>query len=66
MTNVYKELMSEGRISERVTYTKHEFFMSQAPSFNFELDEEQLLKKGLESGFITKIGGDEYLQNNDY
>jgi hypothetical protein len=53
-------------MEETIIYTSHEFFMAQAPSFNFDLDEEQLLKKGLEAGFITKIGDDQYLQNNDY
>jgi len=51
---------------DEIIYTSHEFFMAQAPSFNFELDEEQLLQKGLENGFITKIGDDKYLQNNEY
>ena len=46
--------------------TKHELWMSQAPCFNFELDEDQLLAKALESGFVTKTGEDEYLMNEDY
>jgi hypothetical protein len=40
--------------------------MDQAPSWNFELDEEQLLEKALELKFVTKIGDDKYLRNNDY
>ena len=40
--------------------------MNQAPSFNFELDEDQLLKKALESGFVTKAGEDKYLMNDNY
>jgi hypothetical protein len=49
-----------------VVFTKHELFMEQAPSWNFELDEEQLLEKALELEFVTKIGDDKYLRNNDY
>ena len=43
-----------------------ELFMAQAPSWNFELDEEQLLNRALELEFVTKIGDDKYLMNNDY
>ena len=53
-------------MSEDVIFTKHELFMAQAPSWNFELDEEQLLNKALELEFVTKIGDDKYLMNNDY
>jgi len=51
---------------DKVIFTKHELFMAQAPSWNFELDEEQLLDKALELEFVTKIGDDKYLMNNDY
>jgi hypothetical protein len=47
-------------------FTKHELFISQAPSWNFELDEEQLLNKALELGFVTKIDDDKYLMNKNY
>jgi len=50
----------------KFTFTKHELFMAQAPGWNFELDEEQLLDKALELEFVTKIGDDKYLMNNDY
>ena len=53
-------------MSEDVIFTKHELFMAQAPSWNFELDEEHLLNKALELEFVTKIGDDKYLMNNDY
>ena len=49
-----------------VIFTKHELFMAQAPSWNFELNEHQLLDKALELEFVTKIGDDKYLMNNDY
>jgi len=47
-------------------FTKHSLFMNQAPSFNFELDEDQLLKKALESGFVTQVSEDKYLFNDNY
>lgn len=34
--------------------TKKELWDWQAPSFNFELDEDQLLSKALELGFVSK------------
>lgn len=46
--------------------TKDELFLQYAPSFNFELDAEQLVSEGLERGFITHIEGDSYLINKDY
>jgi len=39
--------------------TSIELFRSQAPSFNFELDEEQLVAMALEVGFVTKVVGKE-------
>ena len=49
-----------------IVFTKHELFMAQAPSWNFELNEDQLLDRALELEFVTKIGDDKYLMNNDY
>ena len=40
--------------------------MTQAPCFNFELDEDQLLDKALEVGFVTKVDEDLYKVNNNY
>lgn len=34
-------------------YTSKEWFDLHAPSFNFELDEQQLVAKALETGFIS-------------
>ncbi len=45
---------------------KTQLWMTQIPNFNFELDEDELLAKALELGFVKKIGEDEYLVNNDY
>jgi len=51
---------------EKEIVTSRELWMQQAPSFNFELGEEALLKKALESGFVTKTDEDQYLINEDY
>ena len=40
--------------------------MTQAPCFNFELDEDQLLDKALEVGFVTKVDEDLYEVNDNY
>ena len=50
------------------TVTKKEFFQWQAPSFNFELDADQLLDKALNDGFLTPVDGesDLYLVNDEY
>ena len=47
-------------------FTKQSLFMAQAPGWNFELNADQLLDKALELGFVTEIGDDKYLMNNDY
>ena len=46
--------------------TKNELWLLQAPAFNFELDEDQLLKKALSSGFVKQVSEDQYEINNDY
>lgn len=48
--------------------SKKELFLQQAPSFSFELDEDQLLEKALETGYVTAVDGakDQYLINQDY
>jgi hypothetical protein len=48
------------------TYTKKSLFLSQAQSFNFELNAEQILEKALEVGFVVKIGNDLYQVQDDY
>ena len=47
------------------TVTSNELWLQQAPSFNFELDEPQLLAKALELGFVTEVGKNSYLINTD-
>ena len=46
----------------------HKLFMDQAPSFNFEKSEEELLEHALDVGFVTPLEGsdDLYLINKDY
>ena len=46
--------------------SKAQLWQWQAPSFNFELDEDQLLAKALESGFVTETGPDAFLVNSAY
>ena len=51
--------------------TSKELWMNQAPCFNFELDEEQLLERALEVGFVTETEQTRdnqplYLINQDY
>ena len=48
------------------TVTAKELYMAHAPSFNFELDQEQLLAKALQLGFVTTVGDDQYKINGDY
>ena len=51
---------------EEVIFTKKELWLNQAGCWNFELDEDQLLQKALDVGFVTKVGEDAYLVNQDY
>lgn len=50
----------------KLTLTKQELFLTQAPQFNFELNADQILAKALEVGFVTQVGDDEYLINERY
>jgi len=49
-----------------IVFNKHDLWMNQAPSWNFELNEDELLAKAIELGFVTAIGDNEYLVNNEY
>ena len=53
---------------EGTILTKKQLFTSQAPCFNFELDEDQILEKSLKAGFVTKVEGadDSYKVNENY
>jgi len=48
--------------------TTRQLWMNEAPRFNFELDEKELLEKALESGFVYKLEGnnDLYFLNKHY
>ena len=39
---------------EKNIVSKKDLWRLQAPAFNFELDEDQLLKKALSAGFVTR------------
>lgn len=56
-----------------MSFTSKTFFQRHAPDFHFELNEEQLIEKGLERGFITRcnkirggITGPLYTYNPNY
>ena len=44
-------------------FSKATLWMNQAPSWNFELDEDELLAKALEVGFVKLVGVDRYEKN---
>ena len=46
--------------------SKHELFMNQAPSFNFDLNADQILAKALKVGFVTEVSEDQYIVNDNY
>tara|TARA_R110002072_G_scaffold65654_1_gene162049 strand:+ start:290 stop:466 length:177 start_codon:yes stop_codon:yes gene_type:complete len=46
--------------------TKKELFMAQAPSFNFDLNADEILAKALEVGFVTEVSEDQYVVNDNY
>ena len=49
-----------------IIFTKKELWINQAPSFNFEKSEEDLLEQALLSGFVDQVGEDQYLVNINY
>jgi len=49
-----------------IIFTKKELYLSQAPSFNFEKNADELLEQALLSGFVDQIGEDQYLVNLNY
>lgn len=46
--------------------TSKELYQQQAPAFNFEKDQSELLEYALEVGFVTKAGDDLYKMNFEY
>ena len=47
-------------------FSKATLWINQAPSWNFELDEDELLAKALEVGFVKQVGEDSYEMNEEY
>jgi hypothetical protein len=52
--------------NDPVIMNKKELYMSQAPSFNFEKNADELLQQALLSGFVDQVGDDQYLINLNY
>jgi hypothetical protein len=50
------------------TITKEDLYFHYAPSFNFELDEDQLLDVALDRGFVSVMDGQDnlFIINKDY
>ena len=46
--------------------TSKQLWQQQAPSFNFELDEDELLEEALTRGYVTSMGSGFYLVNSEY
>ena len=43
-------------------YTKESLWKEQAPCWNFELDQDQLLAKALEVGFVIRVGKNKFVR----
>lgn len=56
----------EGKFKKTRVVTAHELFMEQAPSFNFDLNEEQIVHKALDDGYVKWISEDQYEINPHY
>ena len=68
---LYERILDYLHSPNPIRITKEQLFNQQAPSFNFELDADQLLAKALKDGYVKKInltssGDDEYYINEDY
>lgn len=50
------------------TISSHDLFMQQAPNFNFEKSEEELVRHGLDVGYIKRVEGDDklFIINENY
>ena len=54
-------------MSNKITiFSKNSLWLNQAPCWNFELDEDELLAKALEVGFVKQVGEDRYEMNQNY
>jgi len=61
-----KDILLAPRKTEPEILSASNIFHYYAPSFNFELDQEALVAKALKRGFVTMVGIDQYLVNQDY
>jgi len=52
--------------NEPVIFTKKELYMNQANTFNFEMNEDELLLHALMSGFVHRVSDDQYQVNMSY
>ena len=50
----------------KITFTKQSLWLNQAPCFNFELNEDQLLDKALKENFVKKIDKNLYELNFEH
>jgi len=76
MATALGNLESSGNNMSDIFLTSKELFHNHAPSFNFELGEEELVAKAIAVGFVTQVnnpkstvvGQPEYLYmvNSDY
>ena len=53
-------------MEQKEILTRDELWQWQIPAFNFELSKDELLKKALKVGFVTKVGKDQYKVNTQY
>ncbi len=51
---------------ELIVWTKKQLWQSQAPSFNFEKNADELLEQAPLSGFVDQVGEDQYQVNLNY
>lgn len=51
---------------ETTILTQAQLFQDYAPQFAFEFDSTELLAEALKRGFVTKVGDDQYLVNENY
>jgi hypothetical protein len=49
-----------------IYFSKKTLWQNQAPAWNFELDQDELLAKALELEFVKQVGNDKYEINEDY
>ena len=61
-----KDILLAPRKTEPEVLSASDIFHHYAPSFNFELDQEALVAEALKRGFVTMVGIDQYLVNQDY